>query len=135
MTVFYLLLLVLLTKMTVYSHGRTYESETTINSKLEAYNESMPTIMDKTEDCNVNMGSYYDYFHLALVWPKSHCNYEKRPCPWIPNYFTVHGLWAMELEWKNDQIVGIHEVTCPSPYKFDHRQVWWYYIFVAQIQY
>ena len=51
--------------MTVYSHGRTYESETTINSKMEAYNEGMPTKMDKTEDCNENMDPSHDYFRLA----------------------------------------------------------------------
>ena len=78
MKVFHVFLLVLVYGV-VRSHGRTHE-----------YNAPTPFKTSTT----IN----YDEFFPVQQWPASYCRVRvgsDKPCrPYIPKYFTVHGLWA-----------------------------------------
>ena len=95
MKVFFVFLLVLVFGV-VSSHGRTHE-----------YN----TVTTKS----------YDEFFLVQQWPASFCSAIATPCPSIPPYFTVHGLWAQS---KSDG-----RVICTGK-TFDISKV----LYVSQIQ-
>ena len=89
MTVFHVFFLVLV-MWAVHSHGRAYETESTIyNNTQLPYKENM-----NAETVINSKLKHFDYFYLVLQWSRTYCTWVRVSC-WrpIPNRFTVHGLW------------------------------------------